>query len=1012
MMIGMISLLCASASQAQQKDYSKGFKKFYELGLPDVTNATYVKLEMYDSDISRLNMPDELNLSENAWLIQEDKKTGKALFVVNNCRMVEIYDNKILQKERETRLKEERAKKKDGKHPVAVTPDDSGDGRIAGKWKTVDEKKDIDRIIVHLKKGKETTGGPDVFSYTGAAGSLFLCAIHFHRQGYTNEANELAGILFEGSQDQRKVITEGLNQLADDQYADACARFFKDGDWQAYSGKLDTLVARFPMGWEMSPAVKRVAERVRARLAHPQPPAITGEGITDEDRKLALDLATATNTASLIRHMPNEFWILSSAASRLPVPTGETNVIARIMKRGVRSVPLLMALLKDDYLTRLDYKRMRLRFGGDFFHFSSGGSDELSEEDIGKMYNSSQRPAALSDLAMLLLSRLIPNKEENRESPTRDEICEQCKQWYAAHKDQSEIELARFYLKEGDQMQQYEARIYLIMTGTEGDMALIEDDFLGQEDLLRYSSQAQQYVEQQYVERRGDKAKQFVDKLEANFKKSMASGDKEMFKDENHKKAIERRIASLKEMVSTKSFDQVLADIPDGKRQFQEETGQALRRSLAGKTPEEALTIVLDAALRAKTAELCLNLVQFANQAPDAITHWRTYSVEPEEEEEAPKEQKPAMDIKKHADQWKKLLADNRTVTQEESNGEAESISDAVAHAIEMIYSNSEAYDSGENDAVGLLGDRVSALTKSRAETRLAGKSEKDLPHYPSADNVTPEQRKKLVDQIMKATGSSLESQIAGLNFDNLLALTEESGDNEKLNAKLVPLAHRVVKITGNVEKPETLKQNEGLKGKVLDKAMTEQLLALCRRMTKDGSIARCTLTRQDCLGGIEIWISEVSPTNKEFRTKSDRLGYGRGGNKTPHVSGGIDSGGDLHVYATWYLDEETAAAKKIEEAAKGPADDALPADAVNVFNERDIGRAYQTQDEFWKTFERLRSGEDNVCHAAGISILGTPILPEQKDEQSGAKEETIRTEVIIKDGQTITTKTITTIVK
>jgi hypothetical protein len=276
---------------------------------------------------------------------------------------------------------------------------------------------------------------------------------------------------------------------------------------------------------------------------------------------------------------------------------------------------------------------------------------------------------------------------------------------------------------------------------------------------------------------------------------------------------------------------------------------------------------------------------------------------------------------------------------------------------------------------------------------------------------VTPEQRKKLVDQIMKAAGPALESQIAGLTFDNLLALTEESGDNEKLNAKLVPLAHRVVKVTGNVEKPETLKQNESLKGKVLDKAMTEQLLALCRRMTKDGSIATCTLTRQDCLGGIEIWISEVSPTNKEFKTKSDRLGCGSRGSKTAQVSGGID-GDDLHVYATWYLDDDTAAARKIEEAAKGPADDALPTDAMNVFDERDIERASESQDEFWKTFERLRSGEGNVCHAASISFSGTPILPEQKDGQSGAKEETIRTEVIIKDGQTITTKTITTIVR
>ena len=133
---------------AQQKDYSKGFKKFYDLGLPDVSKATYVKLDMRNGggipDLSELLGDGKVRLSGNAWLLEE--KAGKGRFVVANCKIMEVYDQKMLDQEQKEKMK--------------VAPQGDRDVRSAwqvemsalqqkpgGMWKNADLKGDVEKIM-------------------------------------------------------------------------------------------------------------------------------------------------------------------------------------------------------------------------------------------------------------------------------------------------------------------------------------------------------------------------------------------------------------------------------------------------------------------------------------------------------------------------------------------------------------------------------------------------------------------------------------------------------------------------------------------------------------------------------------------------------------------------------------------------------------------------------------------------------------------------------------------------
>lgn len=205
-----------------QNDYSAGFAKFYKLGLPDVTDAQYVAVELHLTPGTMISSShyeyrlNEAGVKGNAWLLGSDDQKPPE-FIYNQARRLRIHDIRKATGDVRQKLYQK---------PSA---------EYWGAWEAVDLERDIKKTIEFLEElsAKDKREIP----YTGneLCGRLFIAAIHYHSQGYEKQANRIVKLLFELQGDQRKVILAGFNLLADAQYADAYAAFqMRKSSWSDY----------------------------------------------------------------------------------------------------------------------------------------------------------------------------------------------------------------------------------------------------------------------------------------------------------------------------------------------------------------------------------------------------------------------------------------------------------------------------------------------------------------------------------------------------------------------------------------------------------------------------------------------------------------------------------------------------------------------------------------------------------------------------------------------------------
>ncbi len=969
----------AAEEPAKAPDFTQGFAKFYELGLPRITtNAAYVKLDarkimLYNHDITTY----ELRLAGNAWMLSEATNRQSGRFVINNCSVAEVEDQQAFQQRQMAKFKEQ-MKEKDG---ASIPPFhirqlmDNEDGGLTGRWRMVDVKKDIDKIIAFLKKKNEAVASNhDPLAYSGGYGKLLLMSIHFHAAGFTNEANTIVSLLFEAAGDQRKVLIQGLNQLADQRYQEITQAFFSSGNWQSYATDMERLMTQFAAAWKKAPAIQRLLERVKARIAQPAPPALSGEGLTDEDLSFAGELAVITNQLNAFpRGMHSSLWILP-ATQRRGMPPPETNVLTSITARGLGAIPLLLALAQDDYLTQLDKERLS---GFSSHSIQSFASDEaMSEEYITQTYDSLSRPATRSEVAMVFLAPLVKRDENEHYPPNRDEVIETVRAWYAEHKDQPPLELARFYLKEGDAQQQNAAVQYLIQAGASNDIAALEDYLMNSENPMITVHLAQQYVQQ-----RKEKARDFVERFTAQMTNQLAAGNNEMFRQDDVQRMIKLEIDTMKETVSATptSFEASLAELSAGTKTM-DELGPMLYRSMATRKPAELLPVLLQAAVDAKSADLSVPLLQLSMSLPYIRQAILAEEAGAQAVASANSQKTPELDIKNTADLWNILLADTRVSAEPSMFGSINpgSVADMAALAIEVLY-DAESRGDERRELMTAADTRVKAIILARARTRLAGKPPAELPPLPSADNVTAEQRQAMAAELLKTAPAEMESKITALNVDQILALAAMTEDNEELNRKLLPLANRVKSVDITMEQGVPPKELDTFKGQELTKAMIETCQAACRQNTEKGLASQISLTRQPCLNGVTIKVQVFSPTNTTKHARGSIQHMRAYTTKKQALVTGTLMAEALYAAAMWPVAQKPSAAPaKPEVAATNTGDELLvdiTEDTVDI-----SGMFGADHSDFWEKTEEFCSGKGNVLKQAVIIFMGTPILPDNKE--------------------------------
>jgi len=975
-------------------DFGGGIERFTQLGLPDVKNARYVKVKWTSGEyqFDRHSMGEGPKLEGNAWLLEE-KPGQSATVLVNELKPTEVLHPKVMERKQKELM--EKMEKQARQAPARDDDDDFdeamgfefGEMESAGEWKDADLAKDAKALIDWLAKAGEKGANarglndPQMFAMQFDGGvHFFFFAAHAYQKGLKAEANQIIDLVFKRIGDNRKVLASAMSELADVQYAAAYAKFSKAGDWKLYLTDMDTLLQRYPGVWRDRPIVEKVAASVRKQLARPEPPPVAGEGVTPEDQKLADALARDRKPLRNLQQFAysGPLWLMP-AQPMFGRPQTGTNAapLERILQRKVQAIPLLIALLKDDYLLRVQANP------GGSHHFSSGDDDEaMTAEEIDQRLEGYARPVSRGEIARTLLAGLVLTEEAryNRSVvPSVDEIARRSREWFEKHKAKSEQELLRFFLAEGKQNEQQMALNHLMRSKDEADLKEVERYLLTPEKLADRINHVVNYART-----RGPKAKPLVTEFLAKARAlpSLLPSHASNNRDARYRKRLEeqaqQQLKALEELASDKPADAVLKELLAADKSWNWEelnrSGEVLRTRLAAEGPEKALTLLLQGALDAKDDTLAGFLLQSAAQVPYMKLEQEAALVRGR-----PKPVK--LPLEKYAELWKRLLAQDRKAASMQmyygfAGGSAPTHRQTVAMLLESLHGLNEESPAMMRRGMEMqtLGDLVYDLYVRRAEARLAGKPDAELPGFPDKGKVTDAREGELRQQLAALTPANQPKFVTGLALDEILVLPDLVKEDAKLNEKLAPAAHLIRAVKVGLTNDALTKLCESFKDKPLDKKTLEALVEQTKQLVKGGTAVVVSLTRSRPLAGVQLSVQPMPPM---MSAQYGRYGFGDD-DSAPARPGMVNA----QVYAMqagvqgnaqW-----TVEMPKPEPVAGKQGDDDLLKSAVGGrFGNEDYMK--QQEEKFWEAFGKLLEPALNVCDAYFCSLTGIVPQPRKK---------------------------------
>ncbi|MBK8478218.1 MAG: hypothetical protein IPL39_18525 [Opitutaceae bacterium] len=566
----MLAMATAPTGQAvPARDYAVGVAKLSQLGLPDVRQATYVQLEAGYAAAGELAMyGNEPKLSGNAWLLTT-KPDGTAVMLLDQVRVIEVVPPALAEARMKARL--EAMSRAAAGNGATVESDAAEDGPdpVAGKWKEADLAADIRAVTEYLEK---SDAGSD-YAVKRSAGLLFLFTAQVHSRGQSAEANRMMALLFEKVGDSRAVLGAAINRIADAQYQEAYRAFATSGNWTQYLAAMEAQTARFGTVWRQAPVVARVREAVRAQLAPGTPATLAGDGLTEEDRRIAGLLGRSDAVVSL-RHpvFGGGTWVLQEPGAS--PKSGQPGPLDLIQQRGTAAIPLLIALLGDGRLVRTSGESSQ-----SFPHFSSD-DDPMEDEEIERTWANFPRPQAIGEVARRILAGLVLSEEEARGEEggiTPEVLAQKSQAWYSQHKSDDRAALRRLFLASGRQ----EVIWRMLRSSEAADQEAMEAYLLvGKDPLERLS------VAVEYVRFRGVGARAFVERYVAELNKlpvatpAASTGPVQRSSPEGKLAAV---IKTLRELVSETTGEQLLQELLAVEQPWSEEKLQQIAPSLVAR---------------------------------------------------------------------------------------------------------------------------------------------------------------------------------------------------------------------------------------------------------------------------------------------------------------------------------------------------------------------------------------------------------------------------------------------
>ena len=883
-------------------DFKKGFALFHKLGVPDVSKCEYVK-------VSTGHHNRRTPMQGNAWLIKTEKDKG--FWAWENNIKIFFHDEKLMHKQRQ---KEYAKIMKECKNDIDKLT--AANYKIfkkyrnirSGNYSKVNIRKDIKSVLKFIDNLSR-----DSYHSNEAVGKFMIFAVNIYDKGFKKEANEIAAKLF-SAVGKKQAIMATINTLGSSLYKEVFNHFQASLDWKKYEADIEALLKKMPSAWNKKPLMKILLKNVKIRLSG-KAPEIKGENLTPEQLAIAKELANIKEFDS-----NRSLWLLppikkpkvdtsKSKDKKTKVKKSKTP-LEKIIEGRVQSIPLLVALLKDNYMTEaFDFDLYGNNFGYIF------DNDDLSKsEKYTKAYMTmDQRPCTRGDIAFKLLSVIVPGFNSYNRDTDLDNLAEKAMELYETLKDKSPKQIAVYYLENSTGYMTSAAVTYLVDAN---DLKLLEKV---ESYYINNASLQNSYQVMEYLDKRGSKAKDFVKKYMAALKAGKKAELKQMmqYSDSNTnaqkmKKDLEDRYKetekSFQKFISLETLEQYLVKQLK-KKEFDNDFYGTIRFKTRRMSTNEIVKDLLKIAVEAKDSRSKNKLLELLSDITSKYFP-----------REIPSE--TFSDYKETKVLWEKLFKDN-------SEFDNNKVSKTAYFLFARLVFSGEKADV-LSSIKSLPDSRVIAIIKKCAAAKFA---DKDLPKFPSASNITDKQYKETADALLKT--KDLESKIKTLSDSMYLKILSELDVNKKLNAKLLPLANRIVNVDIKIKDKEVLKKLPSFKGE-----FTPELLKKVFEVLKDARIAKfniiCQISSKPGLQGISIDIYQEPVVVYHLnRIQNNRLATSLRGR-------GLNS-----CFCDWTI-EDTNAPKAKKAAEKKTEEDDLFAEAVSELDEEVAEEQDERQKNFW----------------------------------------------------------------
>ena len=732
------------------------FAELSKLGAPDVTKATYVKLDRcWDIDIEDM-LDYSFPTSGNAWMLSESRQEGrtpkKASFLINGMELLEF------------------TWRPDGAPPVAdplQLPRSPGSSPQAC-WSKARLSCDIQTTKGFLRWVKNEEF-PEIYCKPHVCGRLVLFAQQINQLGKTEDARQIFSELILRLGSQEKVTAAGINAVADAQHYGAYRTFLETYDWSAYRENLKALLAKFKGRWNSEGGIKLLLDAIERRLSKPDQKTSSLEALSPEDRILAAKMLKMRDLRLAPKYGDSSMMWLVPSSWRTDSQATDPDLLIR--SKGLNAIPFLLALKNDEALTECDASTV-------FQDSNRRFSIREGNEDPNHVFSRIERPATRGEVAIRILREILP-KTLTKEAYQDDALLEVAKTYYEQRQKATDAEIAIMYLPK-DYGWNQQALSFLLEKTQSVRIPEFERFLLQKENMDHYNFPY--HLEQkallfaQYVALRGSEVQPLVEKFvqvlrqqsaEYRNPKNTSYGGEEQ--DKAHVAQGKAKILSLAENVASLQAPSSLEEL--------------LARPESSPYKAQMLTAKFQVMSHSETLGI---LLRWALKTPESLNtaHTLIRSVLIEDRHG------PLTDVKptEYAAEWNAVISKSQDFLKDYEILFASPL--ANPPRINRLESWDRSQSSVENvvkDLCAEHGPLATQLIKQRVEARLAGTAEEHLPKYPCDRPFSATEIAGLTSKFAGATSRETAQEIVSkLSIYEHEALPTFLLNNPELNARLL----------------------------------------------------------------------------------------------------------------------------------------------------------------------------------------------------------------------------------